>query len=425
MKNKQIAKKILSYIVIYIAMIVVFSVAMIVSYALPNDRIQGHIAESKELLINQNGNPVFLEYVDGAQLDIFTDLLIMNTAMNKGKTQDENILVRAFENSRYADEEDNIYTSMQATIENKDLYNNQEYSRYWHGIQTIIRPLLLFFNYEEIRYILMILIFMLLGITIIKIYKNLSFIHAMAFLASMLAVCIFIVPMSIQYSSIFTITLLSVIIVNWLYEKDKQKFIPYLFFIIGGVTTFFDLLTAPLLTLGIPLIVYVLLKYKSNESIKIKEILTETIKLSLLWGISYAAIFFAKWVIASIVLNRDVITVAINQILFRTKGTEEYPATRLGAMDKNLRFLFNSALIAFTIVTIIIWIIALIRNRNKEINWKKIITLVMISIYPYVWYAIFSGHSTIHAFFTYRIQAITIFGILSAMLECINIEKSK
>ncbi len=421
MNKKDIIKKISSYIILFLIMVVVFSIAMIGTYLLPNERIRAHIAESKELLINQNGNPLFTDYIKGANLDVFTDLLIMNTAMNKGKTEDESVFIRAFENSRYSNEEDNSYTSLQETVENPDIHNNQEYSRYWHGIQTIIRPLLLFFNYEEIRYIFMILIFVLLGISLLLINKNISFMHSMAFLVSMLAVCIFIVPMSIQYSAIFIITLLAVIIVNLLHKKQKAKFIPYLFFIIGGLTTFFDLLTAPLLTLGIPLIIEVLLRSR-EESLSIKKAFLEIIKLSILWAIAYGTIFFAKWVIASLIMQKDLITVAINQILFRTNGSEEYPATKIGAIVENFTYLYNNVLLACGIVTIIGWIIALIKTRKNKINWKKILILLIISIYPYVWYMVFAGHSTIHAFFTYRIQAIAIFGVLCIMLEFVDLK---
>ena len=421
MNKKDIIKKISSYIILFLIMVVVFSIAMIGTYLLPNERIRAHIAESKELLINQNGNPLFTDYIKGANLDVFTDLLIMNTAMNKGKTEDESVFIRAFENSRYNNEEDNSYTSLQETVENPEVYNNQEYSRYWHGIQTIIRPLLLFFNYEEIRYIFMLLIFVLLGISLLLINKNISFMHSMAFLVSMLAVCIFIVPMSIQYSAIFIITLLAVIIVNLLHKKQKAKFIPYLFFIIGGLTTFFDLLTAPLLTLGIPLIIEVLLRSR-EESLSIKKAFLEIIKLSILWAIAYGTIFFVNWVIASLIMQKDLITVAINQILFRTNGSEEYPATKIGAIVENFTYLYNNVLLACGIVTIIGWIIALIKTRKNKINWKKILILLIVSIYPYVWYMVFAGHSTIHAFFTYRIQAIAIFGVLCIMLEFVDLK---
>ena len=423
MKNKVIIKKISSYIILFLIMVILFSIAMIGSYLLPNERIRAHIAESEELLVNQNGNPFFIDYINGANLDVFTDLLIMNISMDKGKTEEENVLIRAFENSRYSNEEGNMYTSLQETTENPDIHNNQEYSRYWHGIQTIIRPLLLFFNYEEIRYIFMMLIFVLLGISLLLIHKNLSFMHSIAFLFSMLSVCIFIVPMSIQYSSIFMIMLLGVILVNILHKNKKTKLIPYLFFIIGGITTFLDLLTAPLLTLGVPLVVEILLKNK-EEKLTLKEAFVEIIKLSLLWAIAYGTVFFAKWVIASIVMQKDLITVAIKQIIFRTNGNEEYPATKLGAIMENIKYLYNNAFLGFWIFIFIMWIIALIKKKNKNIDWKEVLILAAILLYPYVWYMVFAGHSTIHAFFTYRIQAISIFAMLCIMIEFISNKKS-
>ena len=416
---KQIAK----YCVIFIIMLLLFCIGMVATYALPNGRIQAHIEESKDILFNLNGNPLFGKYIENAKLDEFTDLLIINTAMNKGKEANESILVRAFENSRFSNEDGNQYSSLEQTINNGELYNNQEYSRYWHGIQTIIRPLLLFFNYEEIRYLFMIIMFALLTIATISISKNLNTIHSLAFVFTMIAVGFFIVPASIQYTGIFAIMLITVILVNILYKLQKEKLYPYLFFIIGGVTTFFDLLTAPLLTLGIPLIYVILLKNKRESNLK--KSIFEVIKLSILWCIAYGGIFLAKWVIASIILQRDVITVAINQILFRTNGSVEYPATKLGAIKENIGVLYNTVLLGLFIVISIIWAVFMVINRKKISNMKIVISLLLVAIYPYVWYITFAGHSTIHAWFTYRIQAIAILGILSAMIECIDIDKGK
>ncbi len=413
-------KKVISYIVLYIIMIIIFCLAMISVYAIPNDRIQFHIQESKDNILNFDSNPFFTEYIKGANLDEFTDLLILNTAMNKGKGNEESVIVRAFENSRY--ENGDAIQSFTETLENRELYNNQEYSRYWHGIQVILRPLLLLFNYEEILYIFMLVIFMLLGISVIYIYKNLNIIYALAFLFSMLTVCVFIVPMSIQFTGIFIVMFLSIILINILYSKQKEKIFPYLFFIIGGCTCFFDLLTAPLITLGIPLIIVLLLQNKKEKSFK-KSIIT-ILKLSIIWGIAYVSTFFIKWVIASIVLKQDMITVAINQILFRTNGNTEYPATRLGAVKENIKYFYNNVLLIVILLIIVSWILLLIFYRKKVKDMKNIIIFVIIALYPYVWYMIFAGHSTIHAYFTYRVQVIAVFAILCAMIECIDINNN-
>ncbi len=428
MNVKKYLKKGISFVILFFIMLIVFCVAMLIAYALPNDRIQAHIAESEEVLTTAVGTPFYSTYIKGGQLDEYTDLIIMNTAMNKGKSEDESLIVRAFENSRYSEDDMNQYELMQATIENEDLYNNQPYARYWHGIQTIVRPLLLFFNYEEIRFLLMIVMFMLLAGASILIYKNLSIWHALSFVFSMIVINFFIIPMSLQYVGVFAIMLIGVILVNVLYQKKKEKWLPYLFFIIGGCTPFLDLLTAPMITLGMPLLVVILLRIK--EKCTIKKIVIELIKLSILWAISYAAIFASKWIIASIVLNQDIVTEAIMQIFFRTGGSEEYPATKLGAMWENIKYLYNTVLLLIGIIIAVVWVIIFVKKlKNKEIknikSLKMIIPLIIIAIYPYLWYAVVAGHSTIHAFFTYRIQAITIFAGLCAMIECVNIKEVK
>ena len=112
-----------------------------------------------------------------------------------------------------------------------------------------------------------------------------------------------------------------------------------MFFVVGGLATFFDLLTVPIITLGIPLTLLILLQNK--QDFNIKKSIIEIIKLSILWVIGYVMIFVSKWVIASIILQKDAITVAINQIFFRVNGSEDYPATRLGAIKENLKMIFN------------------------------------------------------------------------------------
>ena len=352
---KKNAKKILIYVIVFVIMLLLFCAGMIATYALPNQKIQAHIRESKDFILELNGNPLFAHEIKNGELDLFTDLLILNTAMNKGNEEDESVIRRAFENSRFSNQEGNQFTSLEQTINDNNIYNNQEYSRYWHGIQTIIRPLLLLFNYEEIRYILNIVILVMLAT--ICIYKNLNIIHAIAFMFSMLAVCFFVVPNSLQYIGTFTISLLGIILVSILYKKKKTKLYPLLIFIIGGCTSFFDLLTVPIITLGMPLIFIMLLENKKEYNIK--KMFFEMIKLSILWFVSYTMIWFAKWVIASIILQEDIISIAINTIFFRTNGNEEYPVTRLGAIGKNISYLMNHVLIACFILSAVIWIMAI------------------------------------------------------------------
>ena len=161
---KKATKKILKYVLTFIAMIAIFSLSMIITYSLPNDKIRNNIEESLEVLIQKGNNPLFEDYVQGAELDQYTDILILSTAINKGMYEKQSVLQKAFENSHYAEEnnQNNQMESMKESLSNPNIYDKYEYSRYWHGIQVIIRPLLIIFNYEEIRYIFYIIMAMLL-----------------------------------------------------------------------------------------------------------------------------------------------------------------------------------------------------------------------------------------------------------------------
>ena len=68
-----------------------------------------------------------------------------------------------------------------------------------------------------------------------------------------------------QYSAVFIITLVSSL---YILLKNNINNIASTFLIIGMVTVFFDLLTIPVLTLGIPLLFYISLHQNENLSFK-------------------------------------------------------------------------------------------------------------------------------------------------------------
>ena len=66
--KKERVKQGLVYVLIFIVMLVLFCIAMLISYALPNQRIQGHIKESKDFILKSNGNPLFGKYIEGGTI---------------------------------------------------------------------------------------------------------------------------------------------------------------------------------------------------------------------------------------------------------------------------------------------------------------------------------------------------------------------
>lgn len=419
---KKILKKILSFALIYLGITLLFVSLIIGSYMLPDTNIRGHVAESIEQLKTEgNGYAPFFRQ-PGATLDTHTDSLMLNIALNKGINENQRTIEKAVENSFY---EDNIsaVTALEKNIEDNNI-NNHEYSRYWHGVQVFLRPLLLFFNYTEIRYILMIIIISLLGLTFSMIGNQLSNRYVFAFAITICLMFVILIPVSLQYSSIFIITLISMISVISLYKYNKQKYISILFFLIGAFSTYFDLLTYPLITLGLPLVLAVLLENK-NKNLKVINQLFFIVKLGLLWGIGYGLLFFTKWVIASIILQKNVVNLAIDQLLFRVNGNETYPVNRLEVIKNNFNY-FYVPIAKYILSTIfVIWGILMIFFRKKLKNLIVVVPLICIAIVPYIWYILFAGHSSIHCWFTNKIQAMSLFAILCSMCYTIDFTNFK
>ena len=93
-----------------------------------------------------------------------------------------------------------------------------------------------------------------------------------------------------------------------------------LFFVIGMVTCYFDLLTHPIITLGIPMIIYLLLK-QEKEQMSLKETIKFIIVNTLLWGIGWIVTNLAKWIVVDILYDRNLIHKSITQFIFRSQGT--------------------------------------------------------------------------------------------------------
>ena len=423
-KVKSIINEVSKYILVFIVMLIIFCISMIITYSLPNESIRKNVSESLDVATKNDINPLFGEKVQGALLDEYTDLLILNTALNKGMSPNQSVLQRAFENSNYYSEI-NQTIAIKESLDNPNLYNKTEYSRYWHGIQVIIRPLLMVFNYEEIRYIFYLLMTFLLVCSSYLIYRNVSLYHAISYIISLASICIFIIPSSIQYMGIFTVSILGVIAVNILYLKGKERLYPYLFVIIGCCAVFFDLLTTPVISIGLPLLNIVMIDAKRGE--KVGKIFKKILKYSIIWAVSYGATFVSKWLIASVVLKRDAVTSAINQLFFRFNGYEEHPTSRIRANIHNIKYLAcNKVFVLFYVTIFLVWIVEFIK-RGKKIKdiIKYVLLYLFIALYPYIWYFAIAGHSMTHGWFTHRAQVVSILSVLAALIECINIPKYK
>ena len=200
----------------------------------------------------------------------FTDALMFNIAYSvdssrpfysamanlKDGTKNENQEIRSIDeggDKRYLINGDstvgiNQIQELLALVRGEDFPSAFEYSRYWHGYLVFLRPLLIFLNYNAIRVMQVLITIVLIGILMFMLAKYTKPLYSLIYFIGLASICIFTVAFSINELTDFIIGMLATIAILWYYDEiadHQNKF----FFIVGGITAFFDLLTCPLVSL--------------------------------------------------------------------------------------------------------------------------------------------------------------------------------
>lgn len=437
-------KNIIKYIGIYLALIIFFVISLVAVSSFNKEAIAENVKKSAKVLLSEgNRKVIYIPYKDfDMQFDNYTDALMINTAYSidpqtplysafvARKNYIPNVTTEVYEDVPGELKSSSKYKGHNEVGELNDLANDEkaesfEYARYWHGYLIFLRPLLTLFNINQIRIMLTIILIILAGILAYLIYKKINIIVSIIFLISLLGVEYFYLGFSMQGVFIFLITMIASIIIVERYEKIRD--FGMLFFITGILTNFFDFLTVPIVTYAVPLALYFLLKQRENNELNAKQVVIDTIKNGALWGIGYGATWFTKWALTDLIFGKNIISTALMQVLYRSNGYKTY--TLLKVINANMIYIISQLLvnIIITIISIKLYEVIKVKKREKSnITNKTIVTTILpyilVSIMPFIWYALLQNHSYYHAFFTYRNLILTSLGICLCLEEVLTLQ---
>lgn len=369
----------------------------VLSCLLPDNSIKMHIAESAPKMVEEGLYPQAIIRVEQCQMDNFTDALIMNQMYNidrKHPVKSAMKMIRSSEKGRDWDQPGLLLRKV-----NGENLEDQHYARYWHGSTFLFRPLFLVMDFLTLRHILFIVSSILIVLLLCAYYPRAGLMKTIALALGFLLTYGFVMQFSMQFFPVLALTVIGSLLV--VKHKESANF-GLLFFVISSLTCYFDLLTTPLLTLGIPLTV--MLSLKREDEFSFKDNLIEISKLILLWGLGFALTFGTKWALASLILGQNIFSDAYEVSLYRMEA-EQF--TRWEALTKNFGML---NLWMISIAAVVLLLLSII-NRLK-ISYKKVILFLIIGLMPYVWYLLLANHSYLHWWFTYRLQAITVVCLL-------------
>jgi hypothetical protein len=381
----------------FVILIAAYFACAVLSCLLPDKSIKMHIAESAPKMVEEGLYPQAIIRVEQCQMDNFTDALIMNQMYNidrKHPVKSAMKMIRSSEKGRDWDQPGLLLRKV-----NGENLEDQHYARYWHGSTFLFRPLFLVMDFLTLRHILFIVSSILIVLLLCAYYPRAGLMKTIALALGFLLTYGFVMQFSMQFFPVLALTVIGSLLV--VKHKESANF-GLLFFVIGSLTCYFDLLTTPLLTLGITLAV--MLSLKREDEFSFKDNLIEISKLILLWGLGFALTFGTKWALASLILGQNIFSDAYEVSLYRMEA-EEF--TRWEALTKNFGML---NLWMISIAAVVLLLLSII--NQLKISYKKVILFLIIGLMPYVWYLLLANHSYLHWWFTYRLQAITVVCLL-------------
>ena len=390
MKGKLCAIK--KYGIVFGGLIFGYMLAMIAVFCIPNSWLMNNYNMSMGEF-NRGSYWALDDFLVGTNMDGQTDKLILSNCVS----QEGNSVV---------------YNAMDV--------NN--YARYWHGYLVLVRPLLCLFKYKYIKYMSMILCFVLLCIAYQKLSELLGKGIGVAYVIAMCMGNIICIPLLFQYMAMYYVTVISTILFCLLYQKRKRFSAGIFFLVVGSVTNFLDFLTSPLVSLGL-LLVPACLLYTREKEYTAGHGIGYLVHKSVLWVLGYGGTWLAKWCVSSVLLKRNVIKDAIETIIYRTEGAADEVINRFDVLQRNLSTMFPKGAIAVAAALFVMWIFLLVKKHQSLQQIKNAAPVVLLAGYPVVWYFVLANHSQIHSYFTYRTLEITIFAVLAFMAACIK-EKS-
>lgn len=416
-------KNIIKYIFTFILTLLILFVLLVITAQIPKQVIEKNIAKSSEAFRTSQEIEEVIKRRDYTFLHPYADAMLLNIIYC---IDTENPVESVMEAKYYIENQKLIISNNLNKLVENNAVGNTQYLRYWHGSMSIIRPLLVFMNLQQIYVLNAIILTILIIVLVIMLLKRKQKKVAIVFIIGLIMCAIFTVPFCLEYTWMFLVMLIASIIAIKVESNDKKLNI--LFMMIGIVSCYLDFLTTEIITLFVPLIILLMIRYKENKITNFKQAIKFVLRLSSFWFVSYVGMWFAKWILASIILHINAFEYVKDNAMLRINGKvlgTTKQSLPFEAIYKNFFALFpiniekrKIKMIGIPIVFLIIEMI-LIRKKNIKKLWLSAL-LLLIAVVPYVRYFILANHSYRHYFFTFRSQIITVMAFILAVIYSID-----
>lgn len=393
--------------------------ALYLSYSVVSSSIEHNLESSSQVFIKEGTYPVASKFTP-ITLDNFTDALMLLISANSSPFSLNKVLLNPNErisvNGKVQNPSQTLSIKFTKDSGNEEKKNiERTYARYWHGYVIWLKPALSVFDYKEIRILLEITLLTISSFFIFSLFRFGLRRYIPAFILFFISLSPSAIFQSLQYSTTIILSLLfSMVIIIAKKKIYSEKNYAYIFLLAGICTCYFDFLTCPILTLGLPATFFIL----CNEKKSTFETLKFCLFFSIAWAFGYFGMWFGKWLLATIITNQNIFQEAYNQFTIRSSlkvfGGKNF--SYLDVFVKNISLFNKSSHNIFYITLLIFLSFATIEAlKNNFFLWKNFIKYSYIILLPFIWYSFASNHSFEHFWFTYRNVSLCLFVLLCIM----------
>lgn len=382
---------------------------------LPTEAMERNLEKSAGVFAEEGIYPELSPWCT-SQLDSTTDALIL---MISAWESDEHPVIQAMSGTRGT-----LSTVEAASDELAAHYGDgisfdgtDPYYQYWHGYQLVIRPLLSLMDYSSIRIFNGIVQTGLLVILCLLMRKKGLGRYILPYLAAVAMLMPLAIAMSLQFSSCYYILTLGSLALL-LKQDSLEKSDGLLFLYIGIATAYFDFLTYPVATLGIPAVFYFCI-WKCTG---IRDTFCRGVKICFSWAVGYVGMWSGKWLLGSLILKQNILSVAAGKLTERSSADAGLIGNIRAALSANLRsFLHTPATLAAILLAVILLVLLIRELQKKRTGLKQVAVsffpFAILAIVPIAWYMVTAQHAVIHHWFTNKALAVSVFAGLAALAK--------
>lgn len=397
---------------IFVSVVITGLLLLLLVYTIPTDRIMHNARASIELYEDLGVNPKVIRGYETTTIDTYTDAWMTRIAIYDGN---ESALEKCLNNYYYGYSDGraaDVCEGLIIYLQGEEGYSRMAYARYWHGYQVILKPLLYFFDYGDIMGILKFVQLALVAYCFVLLERN-KLTKCIPCMVVMLGCMEFhVIGMSMQFSWVFMVAMAASI---YILKKDEKSFrdlsVDLAFLVTGMCTSYFDFLTFPIITLGIPLTISILRRNMLRQKGRALVLLD-----AFYWVVGYGGMWVSKWVLGTIFTGENVIALGISALADRTGS--DVNGVKVGLVDvlwENIRVIGKYPYALAVVCAVIVLLAG--RGRFVRASKEMIGAILFVICLPFMWYAISRNHSYIHAFMTYRGLSVSVFAGLCFLAQ--------